>query len=207
MEQWLVPLLVTLLVGIIAFFAGRELYRRKAGRASSSAVEMVGEARFEAQRILTRAEEEARAKADTYREREEATLEHRKIEVGSLEDRLTQREATLEQRAANLTQREELIIEREKALTEARSEAEMLKEEARDTLQRIAGFDSRAAKEELLVKVEDEARRDAMVLVRDIELRAREEAERRARRILATTVQRLAAEVVSETTVSSPDSS
>jgi ribonuclease Y len=54
----------------------------------------------------------------------------------------------------------------------------------------------------LLRKVEDEARRDAMVLVRDLEVKAREEAERRSRRILATTVQRLAAEVVSETTVS-----
>ena len=69
-------------------------------------------------------------------------------------------------------------------------------------LELSAGFDSRAAKAELLQKVEDEARRDAMVLVRDVGLRAREEADRRARRILATTVQRLAADVVSETTVS-----
>jgi ribonuclease Y len=202
MDQWLVPLLITLLVGVIAFYAGRELYRRKTGKASTSAVEMVGEARVEAQRILTRAEEEARAKAETYREREEATLEHRKIEVGSLEERLAQREATLEQRAANLTQREELIIGRERALSESTREAEMMREKARDALERVAGFDSRAAKEELLVKVEDEARREAMVLVRDTELRAREEAERRARRVLATTVQRLSAEVVSETTVS-----
>jgi ribonuclease Y len=66
----------------------------------------------------------------------------------------------------------------------------------------MAGFDSRAAKEELLQKVEDEARRDAMVLVRDIETKAREEASRRSRRILATVIQRLASEVVSETTTS-----
>jgi ribonuclease Y len=50
--------------------------------------------------------------------------------------------------------------------------------------------------------VEDEARREAMILVRDMEVRAREEADRRARRILATAIQRLAAEVVTETTVS-----
>ena len=110
MELWLISLLITLLVGVVAFFAGREMFRRKASKATSSAEEMVGGARVEAQRILTRAEEEARAKAETYREREEATLEHRKIEIGSLEERLAQREATLEQRAANLTQREELIL-------------------------------------------------------------------------------------------------
>ena len=52
------------------------------------------------------------------------------------------------------------------------------------------------------MKVEDEARREAMVLVRDLEMKAREEADRRGRRILATAVQRLAAEVVSESTVS-----
>ena len=202
MEQWLIPLLITLLVGTVAFFAGRETFRRKAGKASTSAGEMVGEARVEAQRILGRAEEEARAKAEAYREREEATLEHRRIEIGALEERMAPRDATLEQRASTLTQREELIIEKERTLGDARAEVEVMREEARDTLERAAGFDSRAAKDELLQKVEDEARRDAMVLVRDIELRAREEAERRARRILAGAVQRLSAEVVSETTVS-----
>jgi ribonuclease Y len=78
----------------------------------------------------------------------------------------------------------------------------VLREEARAALEALAGVDARAAKEELLHRVEDEARRDAMVLMRDMETKAREEADRRARRILATTVQRLASEVVAETTVS-----
>jgi len=69
-------------------------------------------------------------------------------------------------------------------------------------LEALAGFDSKAAKQELLQKVEDEARRDAMVLVRDMEAKSREEAERRGRRILATVIQRVASDVVSDATVS-----
>ena len=198
----LVTVSVSLAVGLIAGLAGWGLHRRRFTGAATTAEEVVGEARLEAQRILSRAEEEARAKAETYRDREEATLEHRKIEIGSLEERLLQREATLEQRAANLAQREEMLLGGQKELADLRAAAEAQREEARSALERIAGFDSRAAKEELLQKVEDEARRDAMVLVRDVEIKAREEADRRARRILSTAVQRMASAVVSESTVS-----
>ena len=198
MLQWLVPALVVAVIAL-AFVAGYLLSRR--GR-NATPEEVVSEARVEAQRILARAEEEARAKAETYRDREEATLEHRKVEMGSAVERIAQRELTLEQRATNLAQREELSLEKERAAAEAMGEAATIKEDARAALERTAGFDAKAAKEELLETVEDEARREAMVLVRDIELRAREEGDRRARRILASVVQRLASEVVSDTTVS-----
>src|SRR5687767_15266903 len=65
----------------------------------------VGNARMEAQRILSRAEEEGRARAEAFRQREEAALEHRRVEHDAIETRLTHREGTLEQRAANLAQR------------------------------------------------------------------------------------------------------
>jgi ribonuclease Y len=163
---------------------------------------LVFDARQEAQRLLSRAEEEGRAKAETYRDREEATLEHRRLEIKSSEERLNQREQTLEQRAGNLAQREQMLIHREEEASTLRADAEQLKEQARDELQRLAGFDANAAKEQLLEQVKDEARREAMILVRDMEIRAREEADRRARRILTTAIQRLASEVVTETTVS-----
>jgi ribonuclease Y len=179
-------------------------YRAGVARASaeSTAEGMVVKARLEAQELLSRGEEEARAKAEAYREREEAALEHRKIELNSSEERLGQREQTLEQRASNLAQREQLLISRENEAQEQRVETEKLREQARAELERLAGFDAEAAKSNLLHQVEDEARREAMVLVRDMEIRAREEADRRARRILATAIQRLAAEVVTESTVS-----
>lgn len=184
-------------VFLVGFFAGRRFLR-----GPQAPEEVLAEARIEAQRILARAEEEGRAKADTYRDREEATLEHKKVEIGSLEGRLSQREQTLEQRAKNLAQREEMAIEKEREAADLASEAARQAEDARMELEALAGFDSKAAKQELLQKVEDEARRDAMVLVRDMEAKSREEAERRGRRILATVIQRVASDVVSDATVS-----
>ena len=167
-----------------------------------SAEDMVSSARADAQRILGSAEDEGRAKAETYREREEEAMAHRRLELSNLESRLVQREETLEQRASNLAQRETVLIDREDELTTSRGELEHLKEDARHRLEQISGIDVAAAKDEMLEQVEDEARREAMIVVRDLEIKAREEADRRARRILATAIQRLASEVVSESTVS-----
>jgi ribonuclease Y len=200
MEQML-SLLIPGLV-LTAIFLGGLLIGRRLVKVPAAPDEVIADARIDAQRILARAEEDARTRADAYRDREDATLEHRRIEFDSKDATLEQRSATLEQRSANLAQREELLIESERSAKEVSVEAARSQEEARLELEAMAGFDSRAAKEELLQKVEDEARRDAMVLVRDIETKAREEASRRSRRILATVIQRLASEVVSETTTS-----
>jgi len=190
---------VALALGLLA---GRAWQRRRHSRAAVTAEELMGDARRRAQETLSRADEQARAKAQAFREREEAALEHRRLEIGVHEQRLEQREATLEQRASNLAQRETLLLQRERETGDSRLEADRLREQARSELEQLAGFDAKAAKEQLLQRVEDEGRRDAMVLLRDLETKAREEADRRARRILTSTIQRLASEVVTETTVS-----
>jgi ribonuclease Y len=187
---------------VVGLLGGRAWQRRRHGRAAVTAEELLGEARRRAQETLSRADEQARAKAQAFREREEATLEHRRLELGAHEQRLEQREATLEQRAANLAQRETMLLQRERETGDVRGEADRLREQARSELEQLAGFDAKAAKEQLLRRVEDEGRRDAMVLLRDLETKAREEADRRARRILTSTIQRLASDVVTEATVS-----
>lgn len=167
-----------------------------------SAEDLVAKAQTEAKSILAGADAQSRAQADAYREREEAALENRRVELSNLEARLGQREETLEQRASNLAHREQILMERESETNHLRGELERLREEARFELEKLAGIDVGAAKQEMLSQVEDEARREAMILVRDLEIKAREEADRRARRILATAIQRLASEVVTESTVS-----
>jgi ribonuclease Y len=184
------------------YLLARLAIARRRERDGVSAGDMVTSARLDAQRILAKAEEEGRAKAEAYREREEASLEHRRLEVSNLETRLGQREETLDQRASNLAQREKMLIDREEEITVSRGDLERLKEQARFRLEQMAGVDVAAAKAEVLAQVEDEARREAMIVVRDLEIKAREEADRRARRILATAIQRLSSEVVTETTVS-----
>jgi len=184
------------------YLLARLAIARRRERDVVSAEDMVTSARFDAQRILSKAEEEARAKAETYREREEANLAHRRLELSNLESRHEQREETLDQRASNLAHREKMLIDREEEVNQVRADMERLKEEARFRLEQMAGIDVTTAKSEMLAQVEDEARREAMIVVRDLEIKAREEADRRARRILATAIQRLSSEVVTETTVS-----
>ncbi len=189
-----------LLAGAVGFLLAKN--RSEGRQRVLSDEDSVGSARIEAQKILSRADEEGRARAEAYRQREEAALEHRKVELEGVETRLVHREQTLEQRAGNLAQREQILIARETEVTSGQQELVSLKENARSELERIAGIDARAAKDELLAQVEHEARREAMILVRDLEAKAREEADRRGRRILATAIQRLASEVVTESTVS-----
>ncbi len=184
------------------YLATRLAVSRRNERTGLSAEDVVAKAQLEAKAILAGADEQGRAQAEAYREREEAALEHRRVELTNLESRLAQREETLDQRASNLAHREKNLIEREDDVTNVRSELEHLKEDARFKLEQMAGIDVTAAKAEVLSQVEDEARREAMILVRDLEIKAREEADRRGRRILATAIQRLASEVVSESTVS-----
>ncbi len=205
MDTWIIAIVAvgaSLAGSTIGFFLARERIRRSRDGAEASASEMLGSARVEAQRVLARAEEEGRARAESYREREDATLEHRRIEIQASEERMASREQTLEQRAGNLAQREQLLIHREQELTQLRTELETARESARTNLERLAGIDAKAAKDELLEQVQADARRDAMIMVRDMEIKAREEADRRARRILATAIQRLSSEVVTESTVS-----
>ncbi len=184
------------------YLIARLTLARRRERDGASAEDSVAEARLEAKTILAKAEDEGRAKAEAYREKEEEGLALRRLELSNLESRLTQREETLEQRASNLAQREQLLIDREEEVTRSRGDLEQLKEEARFQLEKVSGIDVAAAKTELLEQVEDEARREAMIVVRDLEIKAREEADRRARRILATAIQRLSSEVVTESTVS-----
>ncbi len=200
----LVSAIGAVLVGaFVGFVLATRSRRQHPVDGDSVAQAAISEARLEAKDILATAEGKAQDLAAQYREREDSTLEMRAIDAKDTDERLSQRELTLEQRSTNLAQREQAVSTREEEAVEARNEVAQMNERARESLERLAGFDVTAAKEELMANVEDEARRDAMRLVRDLEVRAREEAERRARRILATAIQRMSGSVVTESTVSS----
>ncbi len=155
-----------------------------------------------AERTLHEAEARAIEKATSHREAEDHSLESRRVDVAAAEERIARREETLEQREANLVQRDQNVQAREVEVADLKEQTSELLGQARRELEQVADYDSQAAKEVLLAKVEDEARRDAMVLVRELELKAREESDRRARRILISAIQRMASEVTSDSTVS-----
>ncbi|MEO2082468.1 MAG: ribonuclease Y, partial [Desulfurobacteriaceae bacterium] len=160
------------------------------------------------------------------REKVEEELKEKRKELSELEKRLLRREEYLDKRESSLDKREDNLdrraefldkleaeLEEKKAEVE-KMEAELLEKELKvnqlleeelKKLEEISGMDREEAKEELIRRVEDEVRKDLAVRYRKIEEEFEQNAERKARKVLATTIQRLATDVVAETTVAVVD--
>jgi ribonuclease Y len=116
---------------------------------------------------------------------------------------LQEQRLDIERREHRLTEREDRLVERERDLELQREQLLEIEDEHRVLLERIAGLTADDARAELLESVEHDAKRSAAIMVRDIEKAAHDEGDTRAKRILATVIQRLAAEQTSEAVVSS----
>jgi ribonuclease Y len=166
--------------------------------AERDAARILAEAQTNQKEILLEAKEEAiRLRAQV-----EAELKERRAEVLKLEQRVAQREENLDRKLEALDRRNESIDEKEKELASTRAELDGLRKKQLEEIERISGLTSHEARDILLGEVEKEARDEANRRVHVIEVEMRGEAEARSRDILATAMQRLATDVVSESTVS-----
>ncbi len=162
-----------------------------------------------AERILTDAENEAKerliqARDEAHKLRKEAEREIRKQEqaLRREEERLQRQRASLDDRFERLDKRERALNQRQSALDKRYNKLQAIEKERLEELQRVANMSQEEAKELLLESVAQETRQDMARLIREIEAEAREEAERRARKIVTLAVQRIASEQVSEIAVS-----
>jgi ribonuclease Y len=158
--------------------------------------------------VATDSAAEAAVRADVegeLRERRveiDSELRERRAEIARIEERMLTKEEALEVRLEENARRERSLEDRARNLD---AEAEKLKASKREQLrelERVAGLTSSQARQILLKELEEELRHDSAKLVHQIEEEARREADRRARSILATCMQRLAGTQASETTVS-----
>ncbi len=153
----------------------------------TTAKEKLLEAKEEAVRIRTAAEEEAR---------------ETRTQAQQLERRLIQREENLERRSEEFSKREKGLGERESALDELRSQLEEANRAQLRELERVAAMTRQEAQNVLMEQVEQDLRNEVARKVRDAELAAREESEKRARQIVTEVIQRVAADQTAETSVS-----
>ncbi|MEO8451101.1 MAG: Rnase Y domain-containing protein, partial [Gemmatimonadota bacterium] len=204
------------LAGIALALIGSSFYLRGRRRNAAAILE---QAREEAKSALTRAQDDAeKAKAaavvegkidalrlredverEVARRREEADRGERRLE--ERERNLTKRSDEVDRQAKSVAGQQSAISQRELSLDGKHKEVDALIHEQRSRLERIAGLSAEEAKREFLQRVEDEARTQAAALARDIKEQAKRGADRDAKRILATTIQRLASETTAETTV------
>ncbi len=161
--------------------------RRIEAEARARQKELILEAKDEKLRLQAEAEDEARAKRN---------------ELAGLERRLLARDEQLDQRTDMLEQRDRKLLERDRELDKTREDLARAQQEQIVALERVSGMSSDDAKSVLLEAVREEAEHDAVKLGRAIERAAREEAQEKARDIVITAMQRVAADHTAEHTVS-----
>jgi ribonuclease Y len=198
--------IVLLAVGVLALvsgavlgFLGRGIWASKGikeaeekaalivERARTQQKDLILEAKDEKLRLQREAEDEARAKRG---------------ELNNLERRLLQRDEQIDQRADMIEQRDRKLVDRERELDKTREELARATQEQVAALERVSGLSAGDAKGLLLEAVREEAEHDAVRLARAIERTAREEAGEKARDVIVTAMQRIAADHTAEHTVS-----
>jgi ribonuclease Y len=187
--------------------AGRAAERRLE-EADRAAEQIRSGAETEAAAIMRRAEDSARQVTQAQRVAEEqvqATREEAaqlRADLERREARLAEREGRLDGELRKLEQRSAGLDEARAALDAQRAELARLDDERRAVLERAAGLTAEQAKTELVTTIENQAKREAALLVREAETQARRDGEERARRIVTLAIQRVASEQTSESVVS-----
>jgi ribonuclease Y len=208
--ELILGLILGLVLGAGAGFVIRaRMAAAKIGSAEQRANELLDEANKKTEEIRKQAEDRARQQTADIRQQAEQDANKLRSEIGRLEKANAAREAAVDSRSDQLDQREKNIEGREQKILDREKHVDTLREEiseqvakAREALERVAGMSQQDAKDYLIASVEEEAKRDALALVRDFEAKAREEAERRARKIVVTAIQRLGAEQAQESSTS-----
>ena len=190
-------------VGLILGWTIRWLYARfqlsaSEQRAERVLQEAIKEAEAQKKDILLEAKEQL------IRERNQQERENRerRSDLQRMERRLTQKEEQLDKRLEIAEKNEKQLVERSNALDKREKVLDGEEERYKEELERISGLTQAQAKELIIQSLANEAKRDAQVLINRIEEEANLTAEKKARDILVTTIQRLATETTSDITVS-----
>ncbi|MCL6597298.1 MAG: ribonuclease Y [Alicyclobacillus macrosporangiidus] len=200
---WLVIALVALLAGFGAgYIVRRQVAESKMGAAEARALQIIESAQRDIEARQKEALLEAKEEAHRIRQEAERELKERRAEIQKLEKRILQKEEALDRKLESLERKSDSLRDAERRLEERQAEVEALYQRQIEELERISGLTQEAARQLILSQVEQESRHDAAVLMKEIEQQARLEAEKKARDIIATAIQRCAADHTSEITVS-----
>jgi ribonuclease Y len=198
-----VLMIVALLVGVITGFAVRKyIAESKIGTAETEAERIIEDAKRQAESNKRELLVEAKEEAHQVKDEVEKECRERRNELQRFESRLLKKEENLERKAETLTSREENIKNREVSVKKKERDINDLYDKQVEKLEYLAGLTTQQARELLLSQVEDEIEHEMAKKIKDIETRAKEEANKRAKEVISSAIQRCAADHVAETTVS-----
>ncbi len=206
-------LIAVVVTAIIVGFVTWKMITSKIEKSKSSAADILSAAEKEAKEIKSEAEKTAetmkrealleakeealKAKNDFDREKKE-----QRAELQRTEKRLVSKEENIDKKTEALEKKEARMNKKEQELDALINAAKESAEKQHQELERISGFTSEKAKEYLIQSVKEECTHEMAVLVKDLEYKAREEADKKAKEIVIGAIQRCAADSVTEATIS-----
>ena len=204
MPTWLliiIYIMVLLVSGIVLYKTIQTTSKKKIEALEQEAKNVLEDAKREAEATKKEAILEAKEEAHRLRSDVDRESRERRNEIQRLERRLIQREESLDKKGDILQKKEDAMNERLVEIDKIETRSNELYEERRQELERVSNLSSEEARTILLDEVKKEITHETALMIKDIESRAKEEADKKAREIITTAIQRCAADHVSETTV------
>lgn len=202
----IITVIVAIGVGALGVLGGyiyrKTVAERTIGSAEQKARNLILDAENRSETIKKEVTLEAKEEAHRVRNEVDKEVKERRLEVQRSERRLAQKEEAIDRKLNGIEKREEKISKVEKEIASEKEEIDSIFERKIAELEKISGYTAEEAKEMLLEGMEKECRHDASQMIKEIETRAREEADRNAKEILTGAIQRCAADHVAESTLS-----
>ena len=195
-------IIVAPITWIAAVSYRKKSYENKIGSAEEKSREIIDEALKTAETKKREALLEAKEESLKTKNELEKETKERRAELQRYERRVLSKEENLDKKSEAMEKKEASLAAREEVLAKRIVEVEALYEKGIQELEKISGLTSEQAKEYLLKSVEEDVKHDTAKLVKELESRAKEEADKKARDYVVTAIQRCAADHVAETTVS-----
>lgn len=204
------PVYVTIILAAVGIIIGafigyivRKTVGEKAiGSAEQKARNLILDAENKSEAVKKEAQRDAKEEAHRIRSEAERDAKEKRAEAQRAEKRMIQKEENLDKKLENIERKEENISQKEQALVNKEKDLEQAILRQTEELERISGYTVEEAKQILLQNTEKEVRHDASLMIKEIESKAKEEADKRAKNIITNAIQRCAADSVAESTVS-----
>lgn len=198
--------LLTVVSGVVFYSVGYNRRKKVAeleiGSAEEEKVKILNEAIKQAEAKKREALVEAKEQIHESRNELDKEIKERRGEIQKTEKRLLQKEDALDKKQEALEKKEEVQNKKLKEIEELQEKTQEANKKQIAMLEKISGFTAEEAKEYLLKNIESEVRHEAAMMIKDIETKAKDEADKKAKNIIGNAIQRCAADHVAETTVS-----
>ncbi|RBW69915.1 ribonuclease Y [Bacillus taeanensis] len=202
--------LVSVFVGtVVGYLVRKSIAEAKISSAEHAAQQIIEDGKREAEALKKEALLEAKDETHKLRTDAEHDIRERRNDLQKQEHRLVQKEEVLDRKSESLDKKEDSLEKREESLTKKQQQIEEMESKVEEMLtqhqtelERISGLTREEARKTIISEVEKEMAHETALMVKEMENRAKEEADKKAREVLSLAIQRCAADHVAETTVS-----